>query len=82
VLEFIFTQKEISKMVDKNVQFIRDLNHYSFAENLKKRAEQDIQGALIGGAVGVLIGIASRQNIYIAGLIGLIAGKLLFTHLK
>jgi proteasome assembly chaperone (PAC2) family protein len=69
-------------MIDKNVQFIKDVNHYSFAENLKERAKQDIQGALIGGAVGVLIGIASRQNIYISGLIGLVAGKLLFTHLK
>ena len=69
-------------MVDKNVKFIKEVNHYSFAENMKKRAENDIRGALIGGAVGVLIGIASRKNIYITGLIGLIAGKLLFKNLK
>jgi uncharacterized membrane protein (GlpM family) len=40
-----------------------------------------MNGALLGGGIGILIGVASRQNFYITGLIGLIIGRLFITNL-
>jgi hypothetical protein len=45
---------------------------------VKSKMEDNIKGALIGGGIGVLIGIATRKNLIVSGVIGLILGRFIF----
>jgi hypothetical protein len=67
----------MDKELLNNVQGIKDISSKDFAKKLKKSAKTNINGALLGGFVGVLIGIASKQNFYVTGIIGLVLGRLL-----
>ena len=61
---------ESGKIIDT-----RKWDHWCY--KIKSSAKTNINGALIGGFVGVVIGIASKQNFYITGIIGLVLGRLL-----
>jgi len=67
----------MDKELLNNVQSIKDISSKDFAKKLKSSAKTNINGALIGGFVGVVIGIASKQNFYVTGIIGLVLGRLL-----
>ncbi len=69
-------------VVDKNVKFIQDVSSLDMASAVRKQAQSNINGALVGGAIGVLVGIASRQNFYITGLVGLVLGRLFLSQIK
>jgi len=67
----------MDKELLNNVQGIKDISSKDFAKKLKNSAKTNINGALLGGFVGVVIGIASKQNFYVTGIIGLVLGRLL-----
>lgn len=73
--------ENINNVIKENTQAIRDITDKSYASKIKKNSRNNINGALLGGGIGILIGVASRQNFYITGLIGLIIGRLFITNL-
>ena len=61
----------------ENIQTINDIGDNKLGGKIKKHWEGNLKGAIYGGAVGVLVGLATRNNPYIFGIIGLIAGRIL-----
>jgi len=41
-------------------------------------AKSNMKGALIGGGVGVLIAVATKRNLMVGGIVGLILGRFIF----
>ena len=39
--------------------------------------ENNIKGAVLGGGLGIVLGIAMRKNLIVSGMIGLIVGRLI-----
>ncbi len=74
-------KNNINNVIKENTQAIRDITDKSYASKIKKNSRNNMNGALLGGGIGILIGVASRQNFYITGLIGLIIGRLFITNL-
>ena len=73
--------ENINNVIKENTQAIRDITDKSYASKIKTNSRNNMNGALVGGGIGILIGVASRQNFYITGLIGLIIGRLFITNL-
>jgi hypothetical protein len=40
--------------------------------------QDNVKGAIIGGGIGVLIGIATRKSLVVSGIIGLVLGRFIF----
>jgi hypothetical protein len=70
------TKSEYKQITD-NSQLISEVNNKDLNTNLYKSAENNLKSALIGGGVGVLIAIASRRNLILYGIGGLILGRFL-----
>jgi hypothetical protein len=63
----------------KNARLINKLTkRRKYANMVSSDAETNMKGALIGGGVGVLIAIATKQNLVIGGILGLIVGRFIF----
>ena len=63
--------------LEDNIQTINDIGDNKLGGKIKKHWEGNFKGALYGGGVGVLVGLATKNNPYIFGIIGLIAGRIL-----
>jgi len=63
--------------IKKNVSTINKIGSNKFGNSVKKRMENNIKGAVMGGGIGIVLGIATRKNLVISGLIGLIIGRLI-----
>ena len=61
-----------------NAQKINSLGAESIVSEVKTKMEDNAKGALLGGGIGLLFGIAMRKNLIVSGLIGLIVGRLTF----
>lgn len=70
---------EKDKNLDKNVEAIKSIGSNNLSDRLKANAKHNMRGALIGAGVGVIAGIYLRKNPYIAGVIGLVFGRLLLS---
>jgi len=66
----------------KQVAIINDIANNNYSDKLKKNAKNNTKQALIGGAVGVILAIASRQNIYLGAILGLVIGGIVLTKKK
>jgi len=64
---------------EKDLLAIKQIGKSNLGETIKSNAYANMRGAMIGGGVGVFLGVASRQNIYVFGMIGVIAGRLLLS---
>ena len=73
--------ENINNIIKENTQAIKDITDKSYDSKIKRNSRNNMNGALLGGGIGILIGVASRQNFYITGLIGLIIGRLFITNL-
>lgn len=62
----------------KNAQKINSLGAESIVSEVKTKMEDNTKGALLGGGIGLLIGIAMRKNLIVSGLIGIILGRFIF----
>jgi len=65
------------KILQDNYSTIKKISNNELGTDIKKNSEKNMKGALIGGGIGVVIGIASKKNLLICGLIGLIIGRLI-----
>ena len=70
------TKSEYKQITD-NSQLISEVNNKDLNTNLYKSVENNLKSALIGGGIGVLIAIASRRNLILYGIGGLILGRFL-----
>jgi hypothetical protein len=70
------TQAETEK-IKSNVSTINKIGNNKLGKSVKKRMENNIKGAVLGGGIGIVLGIATRKNLVISGLIGLIIGRLI-----
>jgi hypothetical protein len=61
-----------------NAQKINSLGAESIVSEVKTKMEDNTKGALLGGGIGLLIGIATRKNLVVSGLIGIILGRFIF----
>jgi uncharacterized membrane protein (Fun14 family) len=61
----------------ENITTINKIANNDLGSSVKKKMENNIKGATIGGALGVVVGIATRKNLVISGLIGIIIGRLI-----
>ena len=50
----------------------------SIVTEVKTKMEDNVRGALIGGGIGLIIGIATRKNLIVSGIIGLVLGRFIF----
>ena len=73
-------EESADEKLQKNIQTINDITNNNLGRKIKKRTEGNIKGALLGGAFGVVIGLANRQSPLIYGIIGLVVGRVLFNN--
>lgn len=66
------------RLIRSNANFINKVANSDLEQNVRDEMQDNIKGALVGGAVGVLIALASRKNIFLFGIAGLIVGRILF----
>jgi len=71
------TKKE-RKVLTNNAQKVKYFGADSIVTEVSNKMQDNIKGALIGGGIGVLIGIATRKNIAVSGIVGLILGRFIF----
>jgi hypothetical protein len=64
--------------ISENAKFINQVTASKLESNVKQNMENNVKGAVIGGGAGVLIAIASRKNIFLYGIVGLVIGRFLF----
>ena len=65
------------KIVNENISTINKIGNHNLGSSVKKRMENNIKGAMLGGGLGIVIGIATRKNLIVSGMIGLIIGRLI-----
>jgi uncharacterized protein YqgC (DUF456 family) len=66
------------KILRKNARKINSLGADSIVSEVKTKMEDNTKGALLGGGIGLLIGIATRKNLVVSGLLGIILGRFIF----
>ena len=71
----------MEKQLLDNVNNLKVITNKNYGKNLKQKTKNNMNGELIGGFVGVIIGIASKKNFYITGLIGIVLGRLLISKI-
>ncbi len=65
------------KKVAENISTINQIGNNDLGNSVKKRMENNIKGAVLGGGLGIVLGIAMRKNLIVSGMIGLIVGRLI-----
>jgi len=68
------------KSYESNLKAIKDIGTKDLGNKIKANSEKNMKGALIGGGVGVVLGLASRTNPLIFGFVGLILGRLFLSR--
>ena len=66
--------KQERETISGNAQKINSLGADSIVSEVKTKMEDNVKGALIGGGIGLIIGIATRKNLIVSGIIGLVLG--------
>jgi hypothetical protein len=66
----------------ENIQTINEIGEEKFGKKIKSEMEGNFKGAMYGGGVGVLIALATKNNPFILGIIGLIVGRIVFKKSK
>lgn len=70
--------KKEQDTITQNAQRINSLGADSIVKEVTTKMEDNVKGALIGGGIGLLIGIATRNNLIVSGILGLILGRFIF----
>ena len=68
--------------IAKDLNNIKDIGEKNLAKKVKKNWKNNIKGAIVGGGLGVIIGIATRKSPVVLGVIGLIVGRIVFKYNK
>jgi hypothetical protein len=71
------TRKEHNTLT-KNAQKMSSFGADSIVSEVSTKMQDNVKGAIIGGGIGVLIGIATRKSLVVSGIIGLVLGRFIF----
>ena len=69
--------REQRKQIKRNAHLIRTIGKRRYS-NMTSDAKSSMKGAILGGGVGVLIAIATKRNLMVGGIIGLVLGRFIF----
>ena len=69
--------REQRNQIKRNAYLIRTIGKRRYS-NMTSDTTASMKGAVIGGGVGVLIAIATKRNLMVGGIIGLVLGRFLF----
>jgi hypothetical protein len=69
--------REQRRQIRHNAKLIRTIGKRRYS-NMSDDAKSNMKGALIGGGVGVLIAVATKRNLMVGGIVGLILGRFIF----
>ena len=61
-----------------NAQKMSSFGADSIVSEVSTKMQDNVKGAIIGGGIGVLIGIATRKSLLVSGIIGLVLGRFIF----
>lgn len=61
-----------------NAQKMSSFGADSIVSEVSTKMQDNVKGAIIGGGIGVLIGIATRKSLVVSGIIGLVLGRFIF----
>jgi len=70
--------KQERKTLTNNAQKMRSFGADSIVSEVSTKMQDNVKGAIIGGGIGVLIGIATRKSLVVSGIIGLVLGRFIF----
>tara|TARA_R110000868_G_scaffold103136_2_gene284104 strand:- start:97 stop:324 length:228 start_codon:yes stop_codon:yes gene_type:complete len=71
------TRKERDTLTN-NAQKMSSFGADSIVSEVSTKMQDNVKGAIIGGGIGVLIGIATRKSLVVSGIIGLVLGRFIF----
>lgn len=71
------TRKE-RDILTTNAQKVKYFGADSIVTEVSTKMQDNVKGAIIGGGIGVLIGIATRKSLVVSGIIGLVLGRFIF----
>tara|TARA_R110000822_G_scaffold168848_2_gene308886 strand:- start:540 stop:767 length:228 start_codon:yes stop_codon:yes gene_type:complete len=71
------TRKE-RDILTNNAQKMSSFGADSIVSEVSTKMQDNVKGAIIGGGIGVLIGIATRKSLVVSGIIGLVLGRFIF----
>jgi hypothetical protein len=66
------------KTLTNNAQKMSSFGADSIVSEVSTKMQDNVKGAIIGGGIGVLIGIATRKSLVVSGIIGLVLGRFIF----
>mgnify|MGYP000480274112 FL=1 len=70
--------KQERKTLTNNAQKMSSFGADSIVSEVSTKMQDNVKGAIIGGGIGVLIGIATRKSLVVSGIIGLVLGRFIF----
>lgn len=70
--------REQRNQVRQNAKLIRKIGKRRYSNMISSDTKSTMKGALIGGGIGVLIAIATKKNLMVGGILGLILGRFIF----
>lgn len=70
--------REERKTLTNNAQKMSSFGADSIVSEVSTKMQDNVKGAIIGGGIGVLIGIATRKSLVVSGIIGLVLGRFIF----
>jgi len=70
--------RQQKKEIRKNAMLIKHIGKKKHLSFNGSDAHSNMKGALIGGGVGVLIAVATKRNLIVGGILGLILGRFIF----
>jgi uncharacterized membrane protein len=74
-------QKE-KKIIAENLQTIKDVGNKGLAKKVKRKWDKNIKGAIAGGVIGIIAGLAMRKSPVVFGVIGLVLGRIIINKTK
>jgi uncharacterized protein YqgC (DUF456 family) len=72
--------KTDSKEFKQKIEVVKDIGNKDLSNKILKNSKDNMQGAVIGGVLGLIGSIALRKKPWIGILVGVIAGRLIIKN--
>lgn len=72
--------KTDSKEFKQKIEVVKDIGNKDLSNKILKNSKDNMQGAVIGGVLGLIGSIALRKKPLVGILVGVIAGRLIIKN--